>query len=265
MRCNATQGGNRCGKSQQNHIFLLQTCHFPLPVSGSTGAASFFKCRPNSWPSGCGMTTWCTASSSLQSDALCDIDDEDGPPTDGSVESPPGGGDGDGSTASCAANPCHDPCQRGRVAPNRVCERLVLSDGRTANEANLFVSRFQLEQTEELRRGRRRNYQQIPPALLMHGSHGHHHQTSGILAADMLCAIDATYPRFQADLITAARQTSLRQWLGEAEGSGQLTTTCATLPRWKGVVPNPNSCASAQSHEAEFPALDAVTSKTLML
>lgn len=138
MRCNATQGGNRCGKSQQNHIFLLQTCHFPLPVPGSTGAASCFKSRPNSWPSGCGMTTWCTASSSLQSDALCDIDDEDGPPTDGSVESPPGGDDGDGSTASCAANPCHDPCQRGRVAPNRECERLVLSDGQPTKQTSLF-------------------------------------------------------------------------------------------------------------------------------
>lgn len=48
--------------------------------------------------------------------------------------------------------------------------------------------------------------------------------------ADMLCAIDATYPRFQADPTTAVRRMSSRQWLGEAEGSGQLTTTCATLP-----------------------------------
>lgn len=263
MRCNATQGENRCGKSQQNHIFLLQTCHFPLPVPGSTGAASCFKSRPNSWPSGCGMTTWCTASSSLQSDALCDIDDEDGPPTDGSVESPPGGGDGDGSTASCAANPCHDPCQRGRVAPNRECERLVLSDGQPTKQTSLFrdSSWSRLKNCAVADVGITNKSLQL--FLCMHGSHGHHHQTSGILAADILCAIDATYPRFQADLTTAARQTSLRQWLGEAEGSGQLTTTCATLPRWKGVVPNPNSSASAQSHEAEFPALDAVTCKNI--
>lgn len=198
----------------------------------------------------------------LQSDALCDIDDEDGPPTDGSVESPPRWRRRRRQHGKLRCQPLSRslPARQSGTKPRM---REVGAVGRTANEANLFVSRFQLEQTEELCRGRRRNYQQIPPALLMHGSHGHHHQTSGILAADMLCAIDATYPRFQADLTTAARQTSLRQWLEEAEGSGQLTTTCATLPRWKGVVPNPNSSASAQSHEAEFPALNAVTCKNI--
>jgi len=91
---------------------------------------------------------------------------------------------------------------------------------RAANEANLFVSGFQLEQLNALVIVTR----PVPrPASTLQGSHGHHHQTLGMLAADMLCAIDATYPRFKADPATPAQQASPCQWLGEAEGSGHLT------------------------------------------